>query len=62
MSDITIYTRDVKTSDLKPIKGIDNGDGTFTAGALPLFASQEVYYKTFRKVSLFRRLLKWLIR
>lgn len=32
MADSTIYLRDIDTGDLRPVKLIDNGDGTFSFG------------------------------
>jgi len=36
LADLTLYIRDAKTGVVTPIKVTDNGDGTYTAGAMAI--------------------------
>lgn len=41
MANTVVYIRDAKTGQLWPIRAVDNGDGTYSVGALPLINSEE---------------------
>ena len=41
MANTVVYIRDAKTGQLWPIRAVDNGDGTYSAGPLPLIQTEE---------------------